>query len=258
MQILRFTRSSLGKKVIVAVTGSIMIGFLLLHAYGNMHAYFGASEINDYSAWLRTFAEHLFGYGGFLWIVRVVVGGSLIVHVITVVSLIRQNRAARPVRYRKTSRRRRIIIGLTMIVSGSIILTFLVLHILQFTTGTIQPTPFHTDSAGLGIVYINLYEAFQEPWIAGIYIVVVAVVAVHIYHGAWSVFQTLGWNNADRNTFFRTTAAVIAIGLFLSFASVPVTFWTGIMPEPASLSSPLNSEPTTTANALHVHEGQTQ
>ena len=239
MQIMRFTRSSLGKKVIVAVTGAIMISFLLLHAYGNMHAYFGAGEINDYSTWLRTFAEHLFGYGGFLWIVRVVVGGSLIVHVITVVSLIRQNRAARPVRYRKTSRRRRIIIGLTMLFSGLIILTFLVLHILQFTTGTIQPTPFH-ESNGLGIVYINLYQAFQVWWIAWIYIFVVAIVAIHIYHGAWSVFQTFGWNNADRNNFFRATAAVIAIGLFLSFASVPVTFWTGIMPTPAGLAAESN------------------
>ncbi len=249
MQILRFTRSSLGKKIIVAVTGSIMIGFLLLHAYGNMHAYFGANEINDYSTWLRTFAEHLFGYGGFLWIVRVVVGGSLIVHVITVISLIRQNRAARPVRYRKTSRRRRVIIGLTMLFSGLIILTFVVLHILQFTTGTIEPTPFH-ESNGLGIVYINLYQAFQVWWIAWIYIFVVAIVAVHIYHGAWSVFQTFGWNNADRNGFFRATAATIAIGLFLSFASVPVTFWTGIMPPPASLMTESN-QPSPDATA-HV------
>lgn len=235
MQLMRFARSSLGMKVIVAVTGAIMIGFLLLHAYGNMHAYFGAQEINDYSYWLREFGQHLFGYGGFLWIVRVIVGGALIIHVITVTALIRRNRAARPVRYKKTSRRRRIIIGLTMIFSGSLILAFVVLHILQFTTGTIQPTPFHEQN-GMGIVYINLYQAFQVWWIAWAYILVVAIVGIHIYHGAWSVFQTLGWNNADRNNLFRGTAAAIAIGLFLSFASVPVMFWTGVMPEPAELT----------------------
>ncbi len=95
MQLMRFARSTLGLKIIVAVTGAIMIGFLLLHAYGNIHIWFGAEEINDYSYWLREFGQHLFGYGGFLWIVRVVVGGALIVHVITVVALIRRNRAAR-------------------------------------------------------------------------------------------------------------------------------------------------------------------
>jgi succinate dehydrogenase / fumarate reductase cytochrome b subunit len=70
---------------------------------------------------------------------------------------------------------------------------------------------------------------------------VVAVVGIHVYHGAWSVFQTLGWNNADRNGFFRGTAFAIGAGLFLAFASVPVMFWSGVMPAPAaptSLSTP--------------------
>jgi len=236
MQIRRFTCSALGKKVIVAVTGAVMIGFLLLHAYGNLHAYFGAAEINDYSYWLRTFAEHLFGFGGFLWIVRVIVGGSLIVHVITVIALVRQNKAARPVPYRKTNHRRRIIVGLTMLVSGLAILTFLVLHILQFTTGTVQPTPFH-EHDGMGIVYINLYEAFQVWWIAWGYILAVGIVAWHIYHGAWSIFQTLGWNNADRNQLFRYTAVALSVGLFLAFASVPLMFFTGVMPAPAKNST---------------------
>ena len=239
MQLMRLWRSSIGKKMIVAVTGAIMIGFLLLHAYGNLHAYFGAAEINDYSYWLRDFARHLFGYGGFLWIVRVVVGGALVLHVITIAALIRQNRAARPVRYKRTSHRRRIIVGLTMLFSGLLILTFLVLHILQFTTGTIQPTPFHTEN-GMGVVYINLYEAFQVWWIAWTYILVVAVVGVHIYHGAWSIFQTLGWNNADRNSLFRWTALVLAAGLFLAFASVPMLFWSGVMPAPTQESTPVS------------------
>jgi succinate dehydrogenase / fumarate reductase cytochrome b subunit len=256
MQILRFTRSSLGKKVIVAVTGAIMIGFLLMHAYGNMHAYFGAAEINEYSTWLRTFAEHLFGYGGFLWIVRVIVGGALIVHVITIAALIRQNRAARPVGYRKTSRRKRIVIGLTMVFSGLIILAFIVLHILQFTTGTIQPTTFYVNpDDGLGIVYKNLYVAFQVWWIAWTYIFVVAIVAVHIYHGAWSMFQTFGWNNADRNTLFRATAATISIALFVSFASVPVMFWTNVMPMPESLVESDTVSVHSEAHTMQLPEG---
>ena len=236
MRLLSFYRSSVGKKVVVAVTGAIMIGFLLLHAYGNLHAYFGADEINEYSYWLRSFASHLFGYGGFLWIVRVIVGGALILHVITIVLLIRQNRLARPVGYRKKSRRHRTIVGLTMLFSGLLILTFVVLHILQFTSGTLQPTPFH-EKDGMGIVYINLYEAFQVWWIALCYVTAVGLVCIHIYHGAWSFFQTLGYNNADRNNFFRGTACVLAIGLFVSFSSVPVLFWTGAMPVPVESSA---------------------
>lgn len=234
MRFLSFYKTAVGKKIVVAVTGAIMIGFLLLHAYGNMHVYFGAEEINEYSYWLRTFQEHLFGYGGFLWIMRVILGGSLVLHVVTIILLVRQNRRARPIGYRKTSHRKRIIVGLTMLFSGLFILAFVVLHILQFTTGTIQPTPFHVDETnGLGIVYINLYEAFQVWWIALCYVVAVGLVCIHIYHGAWSFFQTLGLNNPDRNTALRRLSLATALGLFLSFTSVPILFWAGAMPVPA-------------------------
>ncbi|MCH2149179.1 MAG: succinate dehydrogenase cytochrome b subunit [Phycisphaerales bacterium] len=238
MRLLNFYSTNVGKKVVVAVTGAIMISFLLAHVYGNMHVYFGADEINEYSDWLRTFAEHIFGYGGFLWIVRVIVGGALILHVVTIIQLIARNRAARPVGYRKTSRRKRIIVGSTMALSGLIILFFIVFHILQFTTGTIQPTPFHVDeSNGLGIVYINLYQAFQVWWIAGLYVFVMLLIGFHVYHGAWSMFQSLGMNNQDRNPMFRLIAALLAIGLFLGFSSVPILFWTNVLPPPAGLES---------------------
>ncbi len=231
MRIFHFYQSLIGKKVIVAITGAIMVGFLLLHVYGNFHVYFGAQKINEYSEWLRTFGTHLFGKGGLLWIIRIIVGGALILHVITVAQLIAHNKAARPVKYRVISRRRRIIVGSTMAISGLCLLAFLVFHILQFTTGTIRPTPFH-EVDGVGIVYINLYEAFQVTWIAWLYIGAVALLGVHLYHGAWSFFQTIGWNNPDRNTTWRRLATAIAVGLFLGFASVPFLFWVGVMPEP--------------------------
>ncbi|MAB83689.1 MAG: succinate dehydrogenase [Phycisphaerae bacterium] len=234
MRLLRFYQSSVGKKVVVAVTGAIMIGFLLAHVWGNLHVYFGAEEINDYSVWLRTFLSEIFGYGGLLWVIRAIIGGALVLHVITIFLLIRQNRAARPVGYKKTSHRRRIVVGSTMALSGILILCFIVFHILQFTTGTIHPTTFHVDpSNGLGVVYINLYEAFQVWWIAGIYVGAMALIGIHIYHGAWSMFQSIGMNNQDRNGTFRAVAVVLSIGLFLGFASVPVLFWTDVLPPPA-------------------------
>jgi succinate dehydrogenase / fumarate reductase cytochrome b subunit len=231
MRVLNFYSTNIGKKIVVALTGAIMLGFLLLHVYGNFHVYFGAAKINEYSLWLREMGSHLFGYGGMLWIIRVVVGGALILHVITVAQLIARNRAARPVKYRKTSRRKRIIIGSTMAFSGLFILFFLIFHILQFTTGTLQPTPFH-ESNGIGIVYINLSEAFDVWWIVLLYVSAVAMVGFHVYHGAWSFFQTLGWNNPDRNEMFRWTAALLGLGLFFGFASVPILFWSGALPAP--------------------------
>ena len=238
MRLLNFYSTNVGKKVVVAVTGAIMISFLLAHVYGNLHVYFGAEEINDYSVWLRTFAQEIFGYSGFLWIVRVIVGGALVLHVITIIQLIARNRAARPVGYRKSSRRKRVILGSTMALSGILILSFIVFHILQFTTGTIHPTPFHIDeSNGLGIVYINLYQAFQVWWIVCIYVGAMMLIGFHVYHGAWSMFQSLGMNNQDRNPMFRLIAAVLAIALFVGFASVPIMFWTNVLPPPAQHES---------------------
>ncbi len=229
MQLMRFWRSSVGKKIVVAVTGLFMIGFLVMHAWVNLHVYEGDTKINEYALWLRTFAEQLFGFGGFLWVMRVGLLAALVLHVLAIVALVRQNRAARPARYRRTNYRRRIIVSLTMALSGSAILVFVVLHILQFTTGTWQPTEFHVGEDGMPLVYTNLHDAFQVTWIAWLYIAAVGLVSVHIYHGAWSVMQTLGLNNQDRNIAARVAATVLALGIFLTFASVPVLFWTGAL-----------------------------
>ena len=245
MRILNFYSTNIGKKIVVAVTGAIMLGFLLLHVYGNFHVYFGEAKIDEYSLWLREMGKHLFGVGGMLWIIRVIVGGALVLHVITVAQLIARNRAARPVGYRKTSRRKRIIVGTTMAISGLFILFFLIFHILQFTTGTLQPTPFH-ESNGIGLVYINLYEAFHVWWIVLFYVTAVAMVGFHVYHGAWSFFQTLGWNNPDRNQTFRVVAAALGIGLFAGFASVPILFWSDALPAPDAPTAevqPIDEEP---------------
>jgi succinate dehydrogenase / fumarate reductase cytochrome b subunit len=108
----------------------------------------------------------------------------------------------------------------------------------------------------MGIVYINLYEAFQVWWIAWGYILAVGIVAWHIYHGAWSVFQTLGWNNADRNQLFRCTAVALSVGLFLAFASVPLMFFTGVMPAPAQSSTSVADTHTPALPLLVDHDGE--
>lgn len=232
MRLLAFYRSSLGKKIVAAVTGAIMFLFLIVHMLGNLNIYSGPAKIDAYSLYLRTFLEGFFGFGGFIWVVRVVLGTCLILHVLSIALLVRQNRKARPIRYRHKRRFASTFAAATMIITGPWILAYIVLHILQFTTGTIQPTPFKVTPEGIGSVYYNLWNAFQVWWIAALYVISMAFICLHLYHGLWSMCQSVGWNNPDRNTAVRIFATVCSLGLFLGFASVPVLVWADVVPPP--------------------------
>lgn len=232
MRLLRFYRSTIGKKMVVAVTGFILFAFLVLHMLGNLKIFSGAEKIDAYSLYLRTIGKGLFGWGGVLWIVRIVLLVALVLHVLTIILLARQNRAARPIRYRRRHRSAATIAGITMLLTGPIILVYVVLHILQFTTGTVQPTPFRITDAGIGSVYWNLWHAFQVWWIAWAYIVVMAMICLHLKHGLWSMFQSLGLNNPDRNRGIRIFSTIAALVIFLGFSSVPLLVWTGVVPPP--------------------------
>lgn len=234
MRILAFYRSSLGKKFVAAVTGAIMVLFLIAHMLGNLNIYSGAAKIDAYSLYLRTFMEGFFGFGGFLWIARVVLVVCLVLHILSVGLLIRQNRQARPIHYRHKKRFASTLAGATMVLTGPWILAYIVLHILQFTTGTVQPTPFEVTPEGIGAVYFNLWNAFQVWWIAGLYVVSMAFICMHLYHGIWSMCQSVGWNNHDRNGGIRIFATICSVGLFIGFSSVPVLVWTDVVPPPAS------------------------
>ena len=228
MRLLKFYRSSIGKKVVVALSGAVMFLFLVAHMLGNLKIYGGQADIDNYSHHLRTFMEDFFGYAGFLWVARVGLLAALILHVVTIVLLVRQNRKARPEGYRHKHRAARTLASMTMLLSGPLILVYVVLHILQFTTGTVQPTPYEA-----GAVYFNLWHAFQVWWIALIYIVMMALICLHLYHGLWSMFQSLGINNQDRNRGLRWFSTISSVAIFIGFASVPTLIWCDLLPPPS-------------------------
>ncbi len=232
MRVLGFYRTAIGKKAVVAVTGVVLFLFLVLHMLGNLNIYSGAEKIDAYSLYLRQFAEGFFGFGGFLWIVRIVLLAAFLLHVWTIVLLVKQNKHGRPIHYRRKRRFAATLAGVTMMVTGPIILVYLVFHILQFTTGTWQPTPYKVTNSGIGSAYWNLWHAFQVWWIAWAYIAVMAMVCMHLKHGLWSMFQSIGLNNPDRNRSCRIFASVSAIAIFIGFASVPLLVWAGAVPPP--------------------------
>jgi succinate dehydrogenase / fumarate reductase cytochrome b subunit len=223
-------RSSIGKKVIVAITGTVLAAYVILHMYGNLKAFQGAgaggTSIDAYSEWLRTVGEPALPRNGALWAVRALLLACLVIHVTGVVQLYGRNRAARPpgqdarVIQRSFASR-------TMLAGGLFLLAFVVFHILHLTTGTIDPGSFAE-----GAVYRNLYEAFDNPLFVAIYVAAALVLGLHTLHGLWSSTQTAGWDKPNRNPTFRRLSAVIAFAVAVGFAAVPIAFWTGILGAP--------------------------
>lgn len=225
-----FWDSTIGKKVAVAVGGSILVGYLILHMAGNLWSLAGPGtvepHIDEYAHWLRTFGGPLIPYEGVLWVVRAILLAALVVHVVGTVQLKARNRRARPAEFpqRKIGRSWE---SRLMMVSGVAILAFVIIHILQFTTLTIDFTPL-TE----GAIYSNLYFAFQEWYWVVFYLAAIFLVGSHLRHAVWSVFQTLGLDSPERNEKIRVGASLLTVVIVVGFASVPVLFFTGALDAP--------------------------
>ena len=230
-------RSVLGKKAIVAVTGAIMLGFLILHVVGNLKTFLpdagpGVPDIDFYSQYLRSMGEPILPHLAALWIFRVVLTGAAVLHVVCVFQLALLNRRARPVGYDRVEYMEVTTSGRFMLITGTLLLVFLVFHLLQFTTGSIDAARFIH-----GAVYRNLHLAFHEWHYVALYLIALAALGLHLYHGTWSFFQSLGLDNPDRNRGLRRFAIVIAVALPLTFASVPIAFFVGMMKPPPEISA---------------------
>lgn len=247
----RFYSTSVGKKLVIAVTGAIMYGFVIGHMLGNLKAFSGQTALDQYAEMLRTIGQAFLGHGTFLWIARIVLIVAVVAHVLTVIQLLRRNAAARPTR---TVRRRNAstLAAKWMAISGTLILVFIVIHIAQFTLGWVAPHAEGTAGFEHGAVYSNLWGAFHIWWVALFYVVMMAMVSLHVYHGAWSMCQTLGLDAPDRNGLIRGGAAGVAILLFLGFSAVPLSMLTNTIQPPgdvetvqetAALESPVTPGP---------------
>lgn len=207
----------------MATTGSVMLLFLVVHMAGNLKIFFGPTDFDAYAHWLRTIGEPALHYSWYLWIQRVVLVACLVAHVVSAAQLSKRDLRARPQRYEHRQRPRASFATSTMRYGGVIILLFVVWHILDLTCGVLNP---HYEA---GHPYENVVADFQVWWISLIYIVAMAALCLHIYHGFWSAAQTLGANNAGRDRVLKTIATVLALVISVGFLSVPVAVMTGLV-----------------------------
>jgi len=214
--IARFWRSSIGKHAVMAVTGLIMIAFLISHVLGNLQVFAGPLKINDYSAALRRL-------GPLLWLARAVLLVALILHVTAAYQLTRRKQVARPVDYAEREPQVSTIAARTIRWGGVLLLVFIVLHLLHFTFGTIHPAFDHKD------VYGNIVVAFQSWWVALLYLLAMVGLGLHLYHGTWSSIRTLGISRPSPDPLKRRVAAVLAWAIYLGFSLIPIAVFAGIV-----------------------------
>lgn len=217
--------SSIGKKAIMAVTGFIGYGFVILHMVGNLHVFEGQAKFDEYAEFLRSVGAPIVPHTGLLWVIRIVLLAAVVLHVWMAISLTRQDAAARQIGYRSKKKVQASFASLTLRWGGIAIFLFLIYHLAHFTFGwsAVHPTFVR------GAAYANLVAGFQNPINVALYLVAVAALGTHLYHGVWSMFQTLGLNGPRTNGLFRGLATLSGIGLFLGFAVVPIAVLTGIV-----------------------------
>lgn len=225
-----FYKSALGKKAVMAITGIVFWGFVLGHMLGNLKVFAGQAAFNEYAGWLRDLAYPAVPHEGVLWIVRIVLLVALALHVHAAVTLTRMNRKARPKGYARRSVQQADWAVRTMRWSGVALFAFIIYHILHFTTGQAHhdfQAPLETAEGAQHFAYQNLTSAFEIGWVAAIYIVAMVFLGMHLYHGLWSLFQSLGWNHPRFNPWRRTFAVVFAVVISLGFLLVPVSVLAG-------------------------------
>ncbi|MCE7927448.1 MAG: succinate dehydrogenase [Chloroflexi bacterium CFX7] len=218
--------SAIGKKAVMAVTGIVLLGFVFAHMTGNLKVYYNddGESLNHYSEWLRDVGEPVVPHEGLLWAVRGVLAVSLLLHVHAATTLTLLNRKARPVAY-KGGRKYAAAdyAARTMRWSGIIVAAFLVFHLLDLTAGRANP-----DFVS-GQPYQNLVASFEREPVAAAYIVANLLLGMHIYHGAWSLFQSLGLNHPRFNRWRRGFAALFAAAIVVGNVSIPIAVLTGVL-----------------------------
>ncbi len=217
-----FHRSSVGRKIIVAVTGLILILFVIGHLLGNLQIFLGPEWINGY-------AEHLRELGPLLWLVRAIMLVVVIVHIYYTIRLAIENRRARPARYKRKDTVKATLASRSMVLSGLILLAFIIYHILHFTIRATDPR-FNTlplDPLNHYDVYSMMIFGFQSPLVSGFYVLSMFLLALHLSHGASSFFQSLGLNNQKLTARLALGGRVFAWLLFLGYSSIPAAVLLG-------------------------------
>lgn len=209
----------------MAVTGLIWLGFVILHAAGNLQAFGGREKLNAYSALLQGPAAEL------LWLVRAVLFVALVLHLLMAWQLTRLARAARPDDYRSRAPQVSTFSSRSMRWGGLLLLAFIVFHILHFTTRNVDPGRWakQTDAAGRYDIYGNVVASFQIWWVTAIYLVAMVLLGLHLWHGVWSSGRSLGVARPSAHPLRRRMAPILALALWLGFSIVPLAVAAGVI-----------------------------
>ncbi len=219
---LRVPDTTIGKKVIMATSGVVLFGFVIGHMLGNLQVYLGRAAFNAY-------AEFLHSTPSLLWGTRVVLLLAVTAHVVTAVQLARLNQSARPRSYQVKKNATTSYAARTMLWSGPILFIYLVYHIAHLTLGYSAGLGYeHTvDPRGMPDAFTHVVTSFKVPWCTGIYVVAMIMLGLHLYHGAWSLFQSLGLNHRRYNETLRSAASAIALATVAGFLAVPIGVFMG-------------------------------
>jgi len=219
---LKFYEASLGKKAVMAVTGCILVGFVLGHMLGNLQIYIGAGQLNAYAAKLHSL-------GGALWLIRGFLLLTVAIHLTAAVQLWLMNRAARPEGYRKQGWVEASFASRTMIYSGPILAGFIVYHLLHFTTGHCLAGGLTLTADGHIDVYSNVVRGFSYAPASIIYIISMVLLGYHLSHGIWSMFQSVGLSHPRYTPIIKKIAMALTILIAAGNISIPVAVLTGVI-----------------------------
>jgi succinate dehydrogenase / fumarate reductase cytochrome b subunit len=215
---LRFWQTTVGKKAIMAVTGFILFGFVCGHLLGNLQIFLPPEKINHYAATLRSLPP-------LLWGTRITLLVSVILHIWSSFQLWLLQRQARPIKYVKRTSLNSTYASRTMLWSGPIIAAFVIFHLLHFTFGTVHPGgPFDERN-----VYNNVVTGFQVWPVSLFYIIAMIMLCYHLYHGLWSIFQSLGFSHPIYTPWLQRFSKVVAILIAAGNISIPVAVLAGVI-----------------------------
>ncbi|TMR23944.1 succinate dehydrogenase cytochrome b subunit [Nonomuraea turkmeniaca] len=220
-----FLGSSNGKKAVMAVTGAVMVLFLLAHMLGNLKIFLGKDSFNDYAHALRTLLEPLLPYRTLLTILEVGLVASVVLHMWAAISLARRAGKARPVKYVAKKPQANGYATHIMRFGGLTIALFVVWHLLDLTFGVVNPKGFDSAPAD------RMIAGFEPSrwWVTLIYFVAVVMVGLHLRHGIWSAVQTLGWANRNRYRVLKASAALVSAVLVVGFLAPPLAITFGVV-----------------------------
>ena len=219
----RFYEAPIGKKAVMAITGVLLVGYVFAHLLGNLQIYSSdAEQINRYAAFLHNPSN-----AAALWTARTVLLLAVVLHITASIQLWLQNRGARPVGYVRKADVPASYAARTMVWSGPIVAAFVIFHVLHLTVGAVLP--LRDLGPNMPDVRYNVIEGFSNEWVSGFYILAMILLCLHLYHGMWSMFQSLGIAHPRYSGLMKKAAAVLAILVAVGNCSIPIAVLTGLL-----------------------------